>query len=34
MGVRFWWIALEDRQRIADYVARCQELEQSVGHPS
>jgi uncharacterized protein (TIGR02266 family) len=24
MGVRFWWISLEDRQRIADYVERFQ----------
>lgn len=29
MGVRFWWIALEDRQRIADYVARCEAQEPS-----
>jgi hypothetical protein len=30
MGVRFWWISLEDRQRIADYVERSQPPEPSV----
>ena len=32
MGIRFWWISLEDRQRIAAYVARCQEQEQVTDH--
>ena len=29
MGVRFWWISLEDRQRIANYVEYSQPQEQS-----
>jgi len=27
MGIRFWWISLEDRQRIADYVEQSQSQE-------
>ena len=30
MGLRFWWISLEDRQRIADYVQRFQAPEQPI----
>lgn len=34
MGVRFWWISLDDRQRIADYVTRCETQEPTVDpHP-
>jgi c-di-GMP-binding flagellar brake protein YcgR len=31
IGVRFWWISLEDRQRVADYVERSQVQEQPIG---
>ncbi|MBZ5516510.1 MAG: hypothetical protein LAN62_17005 [Acidobacteriia bacterium] len=29
LGIRFWWIALDDRKRIAEYVARYEEPEQA-----